>query len=137
MGTQQLLQIVLGVIVIAIGVVVGINIFDANAQESSKDAITEDCLLLASAAQGYYYKPAYMGGGDNSFENIAIADCGMNAAGNEQTGENTNAIYVITGSGSLFTVSATSNSGDERTVVLTCDMSQPGDNRISISYKSW
>ena len=39
MGQQQLLLIVLGVIVVGIAVVVGINLFNASAEEANKDGI--------------------------------------------------------------------------------------------------
>ena len=70
MGTQQLLLIVLGVIIVGIAVVVGINIFGTNAEQANKDALTQDCLRLASAAQGYYRKPTMLGGGNNDFTGI-------------------------------------------------------------------
>ena len=72
MGQQQLLLIVLGVIVVGIAVVVGINLFNANAESSTKDAITADCTNLGAMAQQYYKKPVSMGGGGNSFTNWKI-----------------------------------------------------------------
>jgi hypothetical protein len=67
MGQQQLLLIVLGVIVVGIAVVVGINLFNANAEEANKDGIVSDCTNLGAMAQQYFKKPASMGGGANSF----------------------------------------------------------------------
>ena len=112
MGTQQLLLIVLGVIIVGIAVVVGINIFGSNAEQANKDAITQDCLRITAAAQGYYRKPAMLGGGDNSFDNIEITDCGMSESGSTLTGENVNATYTIVGAADLFTVTGASLSED-------------------------
>ena len=67
MGQQQLLLIVLGVIIVGIAVVVGINLFNANAESSAKDGIVSDCTNLAAMAQQFYKKPVSMGGGGNSF----------------------------------------------------------------------
>lgn len=67
MGQQQLLLIVLGVIVVGIAVVVGINLFNANAEESAKDGIVSDCTNLGAMAQQFYKKPTSMGGGSNTF----------------------------------------------------------------------
>jgi hypothetical protein len=67
MGQQQLLLIVLGVIVVGIAVVVGINLFNASAEEANKDGIVSDCTNLGAMAQQYFKKPASMGGGANSF----------------------------------------------------------------------
>ena len=72
MGQQQLLLIVLGVIVVGIAVVVGINLFNANAVASNKDAVASDLNNLGAMAQQYYKKPASMGGGANSFAGWTI-----------------------------------------------------------------
>lgn len=57
MGQQQLLLIVLGVIVVGIAVVVGINLFNANAESSAKDTIISEGTNLGALAQQYYKKP--------------------------------------------------------------------------------
>ena len=67
MGQQQLLLIVLGVIVVGIAVVVGINLFNANAETSTQDSIVSQGTNIGAMAQQYYKKPSSMGGGDNSF----------------------------------------------------------------------
>jgi Tfp pilus assembly protein PilE len=67
MGQQQLLLIVLGVIVVGIAVVVGINLFNANAVSSNRDAVVSDLNNLGAMAQQHYKKPASMGGGANAF----------------------------------------------------------------------
>ena len=67
MGQQQLLLIVLGVIIVGIAVVVGINLFNANAEEAAKDGVVSDCTNLGAMAQQYYKKPTSMGGGGNDF----------------------------------------------------------------------
>jgi hypothetical protein len=72
MGQQQLLLIVLGVIIVGIAVVVGINLFNANAEEAAKDGVVSDCTNLGAMAQQYYKKPISMGGGGNTFTNFAI-----------------------------------------------------------------
>ncbi len=72
MGQQQLLLIVLGVIVVGIAVVVGINLFNANAVSSNRDGVVSDLNNLGAMAQQYYKKPASMGGGGNTFTNWSI-----------------------------------------------------------------
>ena len=69
MGQQQLLLIVLGVIIVGIAVVVGINVFTASSSQSNQDAVIADLTNLASLAQQHYRKPAALGGGGNSFSN--------------------------------------------------------------------
>jgi len=67
MGQQQLLLIVLGVIVVGIAVVVGINLFNANAVSSNRDGVVSDLNNLGAMAQQFYKKPTSMGGGGNTF----------------------------------------------------------------------
>jgi len=67
MGQQQLLLIVLGVIIVGIAVVVGINVFTASSVEANKSALVADLQTIGSMAQQYYRKPAAMGGGGNTF----------------------------------------------------------------------
>jgi hypothetical protein len=67
MGQQQLLLIVLGVIVVGIAVVVGINLFNANAVSSNRDGVVSDLNNLGAMAQQHYKKPLAMGGGGNDF----------------------------------------------------------------------
>jgi hypothetical protein len=67
MGQQQLLLIVLGVIVVGIAVVVGINLFTANAVSANRDGVVADLNNLGAMAQQYYRKPISMGGGGNTF----------------------------------------------------------------------
>ena len=97
MGTQQLLLIILGVIIVGVAVALGVTIFGSNADQANKDAVTQDCLRLAAAAQGYYRKPSFFGGGNNSFNNITVEALGMEDNGNGEA-ENLNGIYSVDGS---------------------------------------
>lgn len=68
MGQQQLLLIVLGVIIVGIAIVVGINLFNANAEESTKDTMASEGTNLGALAQQHYKKPVALGGGGNAFD---------------------------------------------------------------------
>ncbi len=72
MGQQQLLLILLGVIVVGVAIVAGINIFTAHAVEAKRDLVLHECVELASMAQQYYRKPSEMGGGGRSFSGWTI-----------------------------------------------------------------
>lgn len=139
MGTQQLLLIVLGVIIVGIAVVVGINIFGTNAEQANKDALTQDCLRLAAAAQGYYRKPSMLGGGNNSFVGCEITDCGMSQTDDANTGENVNGTYVLSGhTATGLVVTGTSATDATKSVVLTLDMTgDTDDDRVDIDYAGW
>ena len=83
MGTQQILLIVLGVIIVGIAAVVGISIFGTNAQQSNADAVLSDCLRIATGAQAWCGKPSMLGGGNYSFNSLTLQKCGWQSASNE------------------------------------------------------
>lgn len=96
MGQQQLLLIVLGVIIVGIAVVVGINVFTASSSQANNDAVIADLTNLASLAQQYYRKPTALGGGGNSFANFAIPSA-LDTTGN--------GVYTISTAGSATGIS--------------------------------
>ena len=138
MGTQQLLLVVLGVIVVGAAVAIAIFIFGTNADQATKDALTQDCLHLVSSAQGYFSKPSMLGGANNSFTGLRISDCGMRDNG-EGAGENLNGTFsILKADGLSLTVQAVSASNPARTVTLTLDMTRnEAEERIEILYDGW
>ena len=115
MGSQQLLLIVLGVIIVGIAVVVGISIFGSNADQANKDAVTQDLLRMASQAQGYYRKPTMLGGGGNSFSGLTLNDLGF--AGSDNS--NANATYSVAATAAQSVLTGTSATVSGATVVIT------------------
>ena len=69
MGQQQLLLIVLGVIIVGVSIIIGINLFTASAAEAKRNNITDELVNLASLAQQHFRKPLTMGGGNRAFDN--------------------------------------------------------------------
>jgi len=65
MGTQQILQIVLSVIVVGAAITIGIQMFDTQHQNMVKDAIVMDLQTMAAQAQAWYRTPRMAGGGGN------------------------------------------------------------------------
>ncbi len=116
MGTQQLLLIILGVIIVGIAVVVGVSIFGSNAQQANADAVTQDCLRIAAGAQAYYKKPTMLGGGGNSFTGLTLQDCGWSSSTNQ------NGSYALSSiSSSSFTVTGTGNESVTVTMEVFAD----------------
>jgi hypothetical protein len=67
MGQQQLLLLILSAIIVGIAIVMGINMFGENAVQANQDAVMQDVLTIASRAQGWFRRPAQLGGGGRSF----------------------------------------------------------------------
>lgn len=62
MGQQQLLLLVLGIVIVGIAIVVGINAYSENSIKSNFDALLQDALRIASDAQSWKQKPEDFGG---------------------------------------------------------------------------
>jgi Tfp pilus assembly protein PilE len=101
MGQQQLLLIVLGVIIVGIAIVVGINLFSASSVESNRDQVVSDNMNIAALAQQYYNKPAAMGGGGNAFTGFTIPANLASDANGTYTAVVTATSVVITGKGNV------------------------------------
>jgi len=132
MGQQQLLLIILGAIIVAIAVVVGINMMGSASEQANLDAVRQDLLTIGSAAQGWYAKPNMMQGGGNSFtdadgNNISFADFTFPADTinpDADWAENSNGEYEVDAGNtndSTFTVTATpaQNPGVTLTATIT------------------
>lgn len=74
MGQQQLLLLVLSVIIVGIAIVVGINMFQAQAASANLDAVSNDLADLGSRAQQFYVRPVSLGGGGNDFTGMTMQD---------------------------------------------------------------
>ena len=72
MGQQQIFLIVLGVIIVGIAVVIGLNNFQSQAVQANRDAVIIDLNYLASDAQAFYKKKITYGGGEQSFTGYDI-----------------------------------------------------------------
>jgi len=95
MGQQQLLLIVLGVIVVGIAVVVGINLFNANAVSANRDGVVSDLNNLGAMAQQFYKKPLAMGGGGNTFNTGGVSGSGWTLPAELDTTANGNYTIVV------------------------------------------
>ena len=63
MGQQQLLLLVLGIVIVGLAVVVGIQAFSENQKKANADALVLTSMRIASDAQAWLRKPAAFGGG--------------------------------------------------------------------------
>ena len=130
MGQQQLLLIVLGVIIVGIAVVVGINVFTASSFEANKSALVADLQTIGSMAQQYYRKPTAMGGGGNTFTGFSIPSSLQSTANGAYTisaaGNATNITLQGVGTeknadGNAITVNMKFSANEIDTVIFTND----------------
>ncbi len=115
MGQQQLLLIVLGVIIVGIAVVVGINVFTASSVQANRDAVISDCTTLGSMAQQYYRKPVALGGGGNAFNTSGGAASNWALPATLDTTGNGTYSINITAANSLTITGVGTETGDNGT----------------------
>lgn len=81
MGQQQLILLVLGIVIVGLGIVVGLQAFDETQRRTSVDALTQDVVRIAGDAQAWRLKPAVHGGGGGAFGGISFAGLGYATTG--------------------------------------------------------
>ncbi len=91
MGSQQILMIIVGVVLVGVAIAVALSLFQANVVEASRNAIIEDLLFLAGRARDYYLRPAALNGGNRSFIGLNIRMLTLKP-------DNDNGRYFIVGS---------------------------------------
>ena len=86
MGQQQLLLLVLGIVIVGIATVAGIQIFDEGEKKYADDRERQAMLDFASAAQVWKMKPAIFGGGAAAstadFSAFVPSDLGLTVTAN-------------------------------------------------------
>ena len=104
MGQQQLLLVILVTILVGIATVVAMNVFGTSAEEANRDAVRQDLLQGATAAQGIWTKPEMLDGAGQDFTNledaVLLRRLGMPlsyASDEADDGTNENGTYSIAG----------------------------------------
>ena len=101
MGQQQLLLLVLGIVIVGIAVVAGIQAFAEGKTKAEQDAAVSDAMRIISDTQAWKLKPTAFGGGASSasddFKGVGLKALGypVDAAGNVYV--TTNGCYDLTG----------------------------------------
>ena len=149
MGQQQLLLLVLGIVIVGLAVVVGIQAFGENQKKANADALVNDAVRIASDAQAWKLKPAAFGGGasgdDADNNNFTSLD---GATGFQQLGYelsdgtdgctadteygNLNGCFSLAGSDGTLTITG-KNTQSENQVVVTVVGTSPENISTVIS----
>lgn len=126
MGQQQLLLIVIGVIIVGIAIVVGINLASTAAKSANRDGLVSDLNNIGAFAQQYYRKPTALGGGGNSFAGWTIPPSLVTTG---------NGTYTATVAQTIVTIVGTGNEiGDDGTnKVKATAIITPDDITVSIN----
>jgi type II secretory pathway pseudopilin PulG len=124
MGQQQLLLLVLGIVIVGIAVVAGIQAFSEGRLKAQRDAAVSDAMRIISDTQAWMLKPAAFGGPSTQNNDVSWQAIGFPTSsltdGNYTT---TNGCFTLDGSatgGVTLGVYAGSGIADGETTV-TCD----------------
>lgn len=121
MGQQQLLLLVLGIVIVGLAVVVGIQAFGENQKKANSDALVNDAIRIASDAQAWKLKPAAFGGGAaaDGFTGITLTQLGYEVSNDEYS--NLNGKFEFDGTpGTTLTI-------------VGCDEQDGFDNQVTVT----
>ncbi len=135
MGQQQLLLLVLGIVIVGLAVVVGIQAFSENQKKANADALVNDAIRIASDAQAWMLKPTAFGGGGNSCGTgscawdgpppLTFSQLGYAVTGGVYTNLNGNFTLDVSGGSSL--VIEGTNAANDNQVTVTVIGTTPQD----------
>lgn len=74
MGTNQVLLIVLGVIIVGIAIIAGMGLLRVGYDEQIKDLAIQHIHVIGGLASKYYNTPKELGGGSGSFDGFSIPE---------------------------------------------------------------
>lgn len=137
MGQQQLLLLVLGIVIVGLAVVVGIQAFGENQKKANSDALVNDGVRIASDAQAWKLKPAAFGGGGDldgeaNFTGLNFDQLGYEATGNPPTYSNLNGEFRLTAGATGVTIIGCSDA-NKNEVTIEVDGTNPDDIETSIA----
>jgi len=113
MGSQQLLLIILGVIIVAVAIAFGIYVFNDMAVQSNKDGLLNDLNDVSSDAFAYFQRATMMGGGNGSYTGYVVNHTYV-------SNEHGDISVTVAGSGRSIDILATSRNG-YGTITATLD----------------
>ena len=134
MGQQQLLLVILVTIIVGVATVVAINIFGQSAENANVDALRQDVLTLSAMAQGWYIKPALMGGGGGTFTEINVYDLGFgyDEATSGTAFTNPNGSFTLTPTADAVTIVGTSRLNDDITITAVVEQDGISDAGLAV-----
>lgn len=107
MGQQQLLLLVLGMVIVGIAVVAGIQAFGEGKEKASRDAAVSDAMRVISDIQAWKMKPAAFGGGSSATSIPTFNDLGYPSGDISSSGARYTTVsgcYDIVSGGTVATV---------------------------------
>jgi|SRR5690625_1811949 len=143
MGQQQLLLLVLGIVIVGIAVVAGIQAFSEGKAKAEQDAAISDAMRIISDVQAWKLKPTAFGGGDNGTpadfapggNPVTFAALGINQTNTAGKYETLNGCYSLTGAETGATIVIERKDGNScGSEIATVTVNGTGTNNIAWEY---
>lgn len=114
MGTQQILMLVIGVIIVGLAITVGFVTFNNGSYNSNKSAIAVEMQEMSTRLMQYWMLPTSMGGASQLSSNVSVASVGKSLGFLDMEGvytlSNDNGEYrVLSVTGSVVEIGALGN----------------------------
>ena len=133
MGTQQLLLIAIGVVLVGIMIAIGIFMFRDQAAATNRDSISADLVQIAAVAQKYYRRPETFGGGGSSFKGLTLSKLTSKPV-------NANGTYALSpagplppGTSSITIIGTGKELGDDGATGVTLTMTVMADSILLVA----
>ena len=81
MGQQQLLLLILGIVMVGLAVVAGLQAYSQNRVKSNGDQLVVDGIRIATDAQAWYQKADAYGGGAGTYTGLTLERMGWQTNG--------------------------------------------------------
>lgn len=132
MGQQQLLLLVLGIIMVGLAVVVGIQAFGENQKKSNSDSLVDSGIRIVNHAQAWALRHEAMGGPATTGDvgGVTYASIGFTASGS--TYASADGDFTITNGSGCFLLMG-ENTNNANTVYLKVTGTTPGDIETSVN----
>ena len=141
MGQQQLLLLVLGIVIVGIAVVAGIQAFSEGKGKAQQDAAVSDAMRIISDTQAWKLKPQAFGGGAGlaavNFTGVSLKGLGYPVTSTAATTpyKTANGCYKLSGTSTKATVTIFADTAGTCTKqISTVDITGSGSADIAWAY---
>jgi len=124
MGQQQLLLLVLGIVIVGLATVVGIDAYGENSTKANWDALLQDSMRIASDGQSWKQKPELFSGSPDATKGdlddysgvdfLQLGFSGSSVTGSGTCYQNLNGTYKLTATTSGLTIEGVSLTNENK-----------------------
>jgi hypothetical protein len=126
MGQQQILLIILGLIIVAIAIAVGITQSSAHSTQANEDGITTSLVSIAADAFQYKIRPGTLGGGSGSYFGYQVP---------RQLVKDDNGMYAVSVAGNTSHISFSGTSEINTAWVAT--LTEDDSGKTTLTFNGW